>query len=65
MELTEIIQPHVLRTVLRLQSAHGERVTEAQVLATGLTEKERMALVQTKRLVEEEPGVYRINPDGR
>lgn len=60
-ELTEIIQPHVLRTVVRLQAAHGQQVSEEQVLATGLTERERQALIQTKRLIPAETGTYTIN----
>lgn len=59
-ELTEIITPHVLRTVVRLQGAHGAFVSEAHVQETGLTEQQVTALVQTKRLLPEAGG-YRIH----
>jgi hypothetical protein len=59
-ELIEIITPHVLRTLVRLHSARGERVSEAELTEAGLTEQQRQALVQTKRLQEQEPGVYKV-----
>lgn len=60
-QLTEIIQPHVLRTVVRLHSRYGGQVTEEELAQTKLTEDERRALIQTKRLIEESPGRYKVN----
>jgi hypothetical protein len=60
-ELLEIITPHVLRTVVRLQGSVGETVTADHLVKAGLSDEQRQALVQTKRLVESEDGVYRIN----
>lgn len=60
-QLTEIIQPHVLRAVVRLHSRHGEVVSEEQVLQMKLTEDERLALIQTKRLVADGEGMYKVN----
>ncbi|MGB8955492.1 MAG: hypothetical protein WCC10_08960 [Tumebacillaceae bacterium] len=60
-ELLEIITPHVLRTVVRLQGQRGQVVTEQELSGAGLTEQERQALVQTKRLLpQSEAGVYHI-----
>ncbi|MGZ4123593.1 MAG: hypothetical protein ACXVOI_10345 [Tumebacillaceae bacterium] len=59
-ELIEIITPHVLRTLVRLHSSRGDTVTEAGLIAAGLTDEQRQALIQTKRVVEQEPGVYKV-----
>jgi hypothetical protein len=59
-ELIEIITPHVLRTLVRLHSSRGETVTEAELTEAGLSDQQRQALVQTKRLHEQEPGVYQV-----
>ena len=60
-ELLEIIKPHVLRAVVRLQAQRGLVVTEEDLIGAGLSERERQALVQTKRLVPDaESGAYRI-----
>lgn len=60
-ELLEIITPHVLRTVVRLQGQRGQVVTEEELSGAGLSERERLALVQTKRLLpQSESGVYHI-----
>lgn len=60
-ELLEIIKPHVLRTVVRLQGQRGPVVTEDELSGAGLSEREVRALVQTKRLLpQDEAGVYHI-----
>lgn len=60
-ELLEIITPHVLRTVVRLHGSRGGRVTEEDLIQAGLNTEQRQALVQTKRLLEAEPGTYNVN----
>lgn len=60
-ELIEIITPHVLRTLVRLHGAKGERLTEQELIDAGLSETQRRALIQTKRLIEAEPGHYQVN----
>jgi hypothetical protein len=60
-ELLEIITPHVLRTVVRLHGSVGETVTADDLVKAGLSDEQRRALVQTKRLIEAEDGTYRIN----
>ncbi|KEO83956.1 hypothetical protein [Tumebacillus flagellatus] len=61
-ELIEIITPHVLRTLIRLHGAKGAQVAEQDLIDAGLTEEQRRALVQTKRLLPTETeGVYQVN----
>lgn len=60
-ELIEIITPHVLRTLVRLHGAKGSTLTEQHLIDAGLADEQRRALVQTKRLLETEPGVYSVN----
>ncbi|MCX7569776.1 hypothetical protein OS242_07345 [Tumebacillus sp. DT12] len=59
-ELIDIITPHVLRTLIRLHQKIGATVTEADLIAAGLSEEQRQALVQTKRLVAAEAGGYEV-----
>ena len=59
-ELTEIITPHVLRTVVRLQALSKVSVTKEDLAQAGLSDREQQALVQTKRLLEQEDGTYRV-----
>ncbi|MBL0386480.1 hypothetical protein JJB07_07450 [Tumebacillus sp. ITR2] len=61
-ELIEIITPHVLRTLVRLHGAKGAQLTEQDLIDSGLTEEQRKALIQTKRLLESgETGTYNVN----
>jgi hypothetical protein len=60
-ELIEIITPHVLRTLVRLHGAKGSILREQDLIDAGLAEDQRRALVQTKRLLETEAGVYTVN----
>ncbi|PWK11259.1 hypothetical protein [Tumebacillus permanentifrigoris] len=61
-ELIEIITPHVLRTLVRLQASSGNTLSEQDLIDAGLAEEQRRALVQTKRLLETgEMGVYSVN----
>jgi hypothetical protein len=63
-QLIDIITPHVLRTLIRLHQKVGATVTEEELIGAGLTEEQRLALVQTKRLVPEEDGRYRVQLEG-
>jgi hypothetical protein len=60
-ELLEIITPHVLRTLVKLHGAKGNVLTAEELSQAGLTEQQQRALIQTRRLTEEEPGVYRVH----
>ncbi|ASS76213.1 hypothetical protein CIG75_15535 [Tumebacillus algifaecis] len=59
-ELIEIITPHVLRTLVRLHGAKGDVLTQEELSQAGLSEEQQRALLQTRRLEETEPGVYRV-----
>lgn len=59
-QLLEIIQPHVLRAVVRLHGSSSGVVTDEELQKARLTEVEVQALVQTKRLLPLEDGGYRI-----
>lgn len=59
-QLLQIIQPHVLRAVVRLHGSVGGQVTEEDLHKARLTEEEVQALIQTKRLLPLEDGGYRI-----
>jgi len=63
-ELIDIITPHVLRTLIRLQQKIGATVTEEDLIGAGLTEQQRQALVQTKRLVAAGDGQYEVRLEG-
>jgi len=59
-QLLEIIQPHVLRAVVRLHGSSGGQVSDEDLQKARLCEVEVQALVQTKRLIPLEGGGYRI-----